>query len=272
MVAAALVSISFAAGATALPLAAPSRSARETIARRSASFKGWPDRARTPTEAKRAAIWPQLAPVARRSRKKGRNSKITRCTGRGPSGPVNAAANRPASFVAVFFEIIHSGCHGLPSAATARNTPQQFRIPQRVAPCRGLLLFVSFTPVHLWMTPTSGLLEHEGNLASANFDFFMRTLHHPTTGSPAIPLIVFSGLLVVVRALNPELDRSKLEFSAVTISATGIPLSVRQRLAHAQRRASAIQCPHLRAWHSQHPDGTESNFARMRGSVPHLAA
>lgn len=107
------------------PEAGASRSARDTMARRTPSVSGCRDPDRTPAAASKAAIWGQFAPEARSSRKNGRCSATTRCVGRGPSGPSNAAANRRACVSAVFFVIIHSGCHDLPSTATPRSNLQQ---------------------------------------------------------------------------------------------------------------------------------------------------
>lgn len=95
------------------------------MARRTPSVRGCPETDRTPATASKAAIWLQLPPEERKSRTNGRNSVITRCIGRGPSGPSNAAANRAASLSADFFVIIQIGCHDLPPAATPRNYLQQ---------------------------------------------------------------------------------------------------------------------------------------------------
>ncbi|WP_144705522.1 hypothetical protein [Aminobacter sp. J44] len=106
--------------------ASASRSARDTIARRTLLASGCPEPDRTPAAARREAIWLQLAPDARSSRNNGRKSRMTGCIARRPSGPSSATANRPASFSAVFFVIMQSGCHAALPAATARNNPQRF--------------------------------------------------------------------------------------------------------------------------------------------------
>ena len=101
------------------------RSARDTMARRTPSARGCPEADRTPAAASSAAIWFQLAPEERSSRKNGRNLPMTGCIARRPSGPSNAAANRSAFCRAVFFVIMRTGCHGGPSAATARSNLQR---------------------------------------------------------------------------------------------------------------------------------------------------
>lgn len=129
------------------------RSARDTMARRTPSARGCPEADRTPAAVSRAAIWVQLAPAERSSRKSGRNSRMTGCIARRPRGPSSEVLNRPACISAVFFVIMQIRLSRRP---IGRNRPKQTGTVsdyRSVTPRLDPLQKVSITPVHRWMAP-----------------------------------------------------------------------------------------------------------------------